>query len=492
MTNNFPITSLLNRGYENLIQIRIYGPGWVKRAKLDDHITAYEIAPRVKLGSIIDFHQRRSRQNMKIGYYDAKRMIYGLVGRIYYIEETREEWYYERILEGLSELEKIELSLVLKLTRNHSAGELYRGMLEASAKLLRVPKYHIYTIQTLEQEVFQRYAEQQDSENLPRFVHVFVNLRKDYDMNLKGRHFLTLKDYTADEILYLIELAADLKAKKKQGIKGNSLQGKNIALIFEKPSTRTRCAFTVGAQDEGGIPTYLSQNEIQLGHKESVKDTARVLGRMFDGIEFRGFKQEHVEQLAEYSGVPVWNGLTDEYHPTQILADLLTMKEKFGYLKGLNFAYLGDGRNNMANSLMIGCTKVGVNFMIVAPKSLWPAEDLVELCKGYAAESGAKIVLTDCVDDVAGADVLYTDVWCSMGEEAKAAERIALLQPYQINQELVDKTGKEETIFMHCLPAVKGNEVTEDVFEKYADVVFDEAENRLHTIKAVMVATLGE
>ena len=492
MTNNFPITSLLDRGYENLIQIRIYGPGWVKRAKLDDHITAYEIAPRVKLGSIIDFHQRRSRQNMKIGYYDAKRMIYGLVGRIYYIEETREEWYYERILEGLSELEKIELSLVLKLTRNHSAGELYRGMLEASAKLLRVPKYHIYTIQTLEQEVFQRYAEQQDSENLPRFVHVFVNLRKDYDMNLKGRHFLTLKDYTADEILYLIELAADLKAKKKQGIKGNSLQGKNIALIFEKPSTRTRCAFTVGAQDEGGIPTYLSQNEIQLGHKESVKDTARVLGRMFDGIEFRGFKQEHVEQLAEYSGVPVWNGLTDEYHPTQILADLLTMKEKFGYLKGLNFAYLGDGRNNMANSLMIGCTKVGVNFMIVAPKSLWPAEDLVELCKGYAAESGAKIVLTDCVDDVAGADVLYTDVWCSMGEEAKAAERIALLQPYQINQELVDKTGKEETIFMHCLPAVKGNEVTEDVFEKYADVVFDEAENRLHTIKAVMVATLGE
>ena len=311
-------------------------------------------------------------------------------------------------------------------------------------------------------------------------------------MNLKGRNFLTLKDFTPDEILYLIDLAAELKEKKKQGIRGNSLAGKNIALIFEKPSTRTRCAFAVGAQDEGGIPTYLSQHDIQLGYKESVKDTARVLGRMFDGIEFRGFKHEHVEQLAKYSGVPVWNGLTDDYHPTQILADLLTMKEHFGYVKGLHFVYLGDGRNNMANSLMIGCAKVGVNFTIIAPKELWPSQDLVELCEGYAAEADSTVCVTDSTDAVEGADVLYTDVWCSMGEEDKAAERIALLHPYQINQELMDKTGKEETIFMHCLPAVKGNEVTEDVFEKYADVVFDEAENRLHTIKAVMVATLGE
>lgn len=310
-------------------------------------------------------------------------------------------------------------------------------------------------------------------------------------MDLKGRSFLTLKDFTPEEILYLIDLAAELKEKKKQGITGNSLKGKNIALIFEKPSTRTRCAFTVGAADEGGNPTYLAGNEIQLGHKESIEDTARVLGRMFDGIEFRGFKQEHVEALAKYSGVPVWNGLTDEYHPTQILADLLTMKEHFGYLKGLNFVYLGDGRNNMANSLMIGCSKVGVNFVIIAPEALWPTKELIALCQGYAKESGASITVTDDVAAVEGADVLYTDVWASMGEEDKAAERIAMLKPYQINQELMDKTGKKETIFMHCLPAVKGNEVTEDVFESEASVVFDEAENRLHTIKAVMVATLG-
>lgn len=311
-------------------------------------------------------------------------------------------------------------------------------------------------------------------------------------MNLKGRHFLTLKDFTKDEIQYLLDLAAELKEKKKQGITGNSLKGKNIALIFEKPSTRTRCAFTVGAADEGGFPVYLSQHDIQLGHKESVKDTARVLGRMFDGIEFRGFKHEHVELLAKYSGVPVWNGLTDDYHPTQILADFLTMREQFGHLEGLNFVYLGDGRNNMANSLMIGCAKMGVNFAIVAPKVLWPAEELVELCKEYAKESGSTVTVTEESDAVIGADVLYTDVWCSMGEEDKATERIALLTPYQINQSMMDKTGKKESILMHCLPAVKGNEVTEDVFEKYADVIFDEAENRLHTIKAVMVATLGE
>lgn len=310
-------------------------------------------------------------------------------------------------------------------------------------------------------------------------------------MNLKGRSFLTLKDFTPEEIMYMIDLAADLKAKKKQGITGNSLKGKNIALIFEKPSTRTRCSFTIGCIDEGGHPEYLGKDDIQLGHKESVEDTARVLGRMFDGIEFRGFKQETVEKLAKYSGVPVWNGLTDDYHPTQILADFLTLKEQFGKLAGLKLVFVGDGRNNMANSLMIGSAKMGLDFVILAPKSLWPKKELVELCEGYAKESGASITVTDDTAAVAGADAIYTDVWCSMGEEDKAAERIALLTPYQVNAELMAKTGKESTIFLHCLPAVKGKEVTEEIFEKFADVVFDEAENRMHTIKAVMVATLG-
>lgn len=311
-------------------------------------------------------------------------------------------------------------------------------------------------------------------------------------MNLKGRNFITLKDYSPEEIGYLLDLASGLKAKKKQGITGTSLKGKNIALIFEKPSTRTRCSFVVAAVDEGAHPEYLGKDDIQLGHKESVEDTARVLGRVFDGIEFRGFKHKTVEDLAKYAGVPVWNGLTDDYHPTQILADLLTMKEHFGYLKGLRFVYAGDGRNNMANSLMIGMSKMGVHFTILAPKSLWPREDLVELCLGYAKESGSTITLTEDTDAVKAADTIYTDVWCSMGEEDKAAQRIALLKPYQVNKELMEKTGKDTTIFMHCLPAVKGNEVTEEVFESGASVVFDEAENRMHTIKAVMVATLGE
>lgn len=311
-------------------------------------------------------------------------------------------------------------------------------------------------------------------------------------MNLKGRSFLTLKDFTPDEITYFIELAADLKAKKKQGITGNSLKGKNIALIFEKPSTRTRCAFTIGCIDEGGHPEYLGKDDIQLGHKESVEDTARVLGRMFDGIEFRGFKQDTVEKLAKYSGVPVWNGLTDDYHPTQILADFLTLKEQFGYLKGLKLVYAGDGRNNMANSLMIGSAKIGIDFTILAPKELWPTGELVDTCKEYAKESGATLTITDDLETVEGADAIYTDVWCSMGEEDKAAERIAMLSPYQVNHDLFDKTKKDTTILLHCLPAVKGKEVTEELFEQFAEVVFDEAENRMHTIKAVMVATLGE
>lgn len=310
-------------------------------------------------------------------------------------------------------------------------------------------------------------------------------------VNLKGRSFLTLKDFTPEEIEYFLDLAADLKEKKKRGITGNSLKGKNIALLFEKTSTRTRCAFTVAAKDEGGFPEFLGKDDIQMGKKETVEDTARVLGRMFDGIEFRGFKHETVEKLAEYSGVPVWNGLTDDYHPTQILADFLTMREVFGDIKGKKFVFIGDGRNNMANSLMIGCTKLGLHINIIAPKALWPDEKLVELCCGYAKESGGSVTITEDKGAVNGADVIYTDVWCSMGEEAKAAERVALLSGYQVNQELMDATGKKETIFMHCLPAVRGNEVTADVLEGPQSVVFDEAENRMHTIKAVMVATLG-
>ena len=310
--------------------------------------------------------------------------------------------------------------------------------------------------------------------------------------SLKGRSFLCLKDFTEEEIEYMLNLAADLKAKKKQGITCNSMKGKNIALIFEKPSTRTRCSFSVACKDEGAFPEYLGHGEIQLGKKESVKDTARVLGRMFDGIEFRGFDHEHVEILAKYSGVPVWNGLTDKYHPTQILADLLTIKEHFGYYKGLNFVFIGDGRNNMSNSLMLGCCKMGVNCTIIAPKALWPEEDVVEIAKDECKQSGAKLLITDDTAAVKGADVIYTDVWCSMGEEDKAVERMALLAPYQVNEKLMAATGKTTTKFMHCLPAVKGNEVTEEVFEADYSIVFDEAENRMHTIKAVMVATLGD
>lgn len=310
-------------------------------------------------------------------------------------------------------------------------------------------------------------------------------------MNLKGRSFLTLKDYSKEEIEYLLDLAKNLKEKKKKGILGNSLRGKNIALIFEKPSTRTRCSFTIGCIDEGGHPEYLSRDDIQLGHKESIEDTARVLGRMFDGIQYRGYAHENVEKLAKHSNVPVWNGLTDSYHPTQILADFLTMKEQFGKLEGLKLVYVGDGRNNVANSLLIGSSKMGINITMLSPKSLWPSEELVETCRGYARDSGSEIIITDNIEAVKGADVIYTDVWCSMGEEALAADRIKILKPYQVNDELMAKTGKAHTIVLHCLPAVKGNEITYEVFERFSNVIFDQAENRMHTIKAVMVATLG-
>lgn len=309
-------------------------------------------------------------------------------------------------------------------------------------------------------------------------------------VNLRGRSFLTLLDFTPAEIDYLLTLSADLKAKKRSGIRGHSLDGKNIALIFEKSSTRTRCAFTVAANDEGAFPEYLNKNDIQLGAKEDIKDTARVLGRMFDGIEFRGFKQSYVEALAKYSGVPVWNGLTDTDHPTQVLADFLTLRENFGKLQGLKLVYLGDGRNNMSNALMIGCAKMGINYVVSSPSELEPDPELLAKCREIAHHSTISVI-NDPHEAVKGADAVYTDVWVSMGEEALKEERYNLLGAWQVNSEIMKAAGKASTIFLHCLPAVKGAEVTEEVFESEASRVFDEAENRMHTIKAVMVATLG-
>lgn len=314
-------------------------------------------------------------------------------------------------------------------------------------------------------------------------------------INLRNRNMLTLKQYTPQEIKYLLDLAADLKNKKRLGIKGNLLEGKNIALIFEKTSTRTRSAFTVGIVDEGGHAEFLGINDIHLGkNKEDVPDTARVLGRMFDGIEFRGYSHKTLEDLAKYSGVPVWNGLTDDYHPAQALADLLTIRDNFGKLKGVKCVYVGDGSNNVSNSLMIAASKMGMYYVTATDKSLFPDPQLVEECKKIAeiSGSGATIEITDDVKTaVKGADALYTDVWASMGEEDKLAERKAILRPFQVNMDLIKATGNEDVIFLHCLPAVKGNEVTEEVFESHYGRQFDQAENRMHTIKAVMVATIG-
>ena len=327
-------------------------------------------------------------------------------------------------------------------------------------------------------------------------------------MNLKGRDFLTLLDYTPEEIAYLVDLAAELKAKKKAGVLHDVLRGKNVALIFEKTSTRTRCSFEVAAHDLGMGSTYLDPTGSQIGKKESIADTAQVLCGMFDGIEYRGYGQEIVNELAKYSTVPVWNGLTNEFHPTQILADFLTIKEHFGKLAGLKFAYMGDARYNMCNSLMIGCAKMGLHFVACAPKAYWPAPELVEKCKAIAAETGATITLSDDTDAVKDADVVYTDVWVSMGEPVEVwAERIEALAPYQVNTELMAK-AKPTAVFMHCLPAYHDHktavgkemgekfgrdamEVTDEVFTGPQSIVFQEAENRMHTIKAVMAATLG-
>lgn len=330
-------------------------------------------------------------------------------------------------------------------------------------------------------------------------------------VNLKNRHFLKLLDFTPEEIQYLLDLSADLKKAKKKGTEKQLLYGKNIALIFEKASTRTRCAFEVAAYDQGAHVTYLGPSGSQIGQKESMKDTARVLGGMYDGIEYRGYGQEIVEELAKYAGVPVWNGLTNEFHPTQILADFLTMIEHSAKpLNKLSLCYLGDARYNMGNSLMVGSSKMGVDFRIAAPAEYQPSKELVEKCRAIAGETGAKITITENVEEaVKGADFLYTDVWVSMGEpDSVWEERIRLLKPYQVNSSVIKLTGNPSVKFLHCLPAfhnretkvgeeiyqkygLDGMEVTEDVFESEHSIVFDEAENRLHTIKAVMVATLG-
>ena len=329
-------------------------------------------------------------------------------------------------------------------------------------------------------------------------------------MNLKGRNFLKLMDYTPEEILYLIDLAADLKSKKKQGILHDSLIGKNIALIFEKTSTRTRCSFEVAAHDLGMHVTYLDPSGSQIGKKESIPDTARVLGRMFDGIEYRGYGQDIVEELAKYAGVPVWNGLTNEFHPTQMLADMLTVREHLEHLKGVKFVYMGDARYNMGNSLMVTCAKLGMDFVACTSKKYFPNEELVDYCKKVAAGTGASITLTeDVAEGTKDADVIYTDVWVSMGEPDEVwAERLRDLMPYQVNKAAM-ANAKPTAIFMHCLPAYhdkktaigsemctrfgrEAMEVTDDVFESAQSVVFQEAENRMHTIKAVMAATLAE
>ena len=329
--------------------------------------------------------------------------------------------------------------------------------------------------------------------------------------DLKGRNFLTLKDFSSEEISFMLDLAADLKEKKKKGIPVDIHRGKNIALIFEKTSTRTRCAFEVAAHDQGAHVTYLGPSGSQIGVKESMADTARVLGRMYDGIEYRGFKQETVEELAKYAGVPVWNGLTNEFHPTQILADFLTMSEHVDKpLNQVSYAYIGDARYNMGNSLMVGGAKMGMDVRIVAPKGLQPDQELIDTCQAIAKETGAKVTITDNVEEgVKGCDFLYTDVWVSMGEPDEVwAERIALLKPYQVNAKMMEMTGNPKCKFMHCLPAyhnletqvgrdvfkkfgLDGVEVTEEVFESENSIVFDEAENRMHTIKAVIAASVG-
>jgi ornithine carbamoyltransferase len=310
---------------------------------------------------------------------------------------------------------------------------------------------------------------------------------------MKGRSLLTLKDWTPEEVRRVLDLSHRVKKERADGARHQRFQGLTLALLFEKRSTRTRCAFETAFGEEGGHPVFLSTADIHLGTKEALEDTARVLGRMFDAIEFRGFKQSTVETLAKWSGVPVYNGLTDEWHPTQVLADLMTLEEAFGSLKGRRLAFVGDGRNNVANTLLVGCAQMGVHVSVAAPPSLHPADEVVRWARTMGGRTGAEILVTsDVAAGVKGADAVYTDVWVSMGEEEKGAERIALLSPYQVTEAMMEATGRKEAIFLHCLPAVKGKEVTVEVIEGRRSRVWDQAENRKHTIKAMMLATLQD
>jgi ornithine carbamoyltransferase len=308
---------------------------------------------------------------------------------------------------------------------------------------------------------------------------------------LKGRSLLTWLDYTPEEIRCLLDLSVQVKSENRKGLVNRRFTGKTLALLFEKRSTRTRCAFETAFGEEGGHPVFLSTQDIQLGAKESIEDTARILGRMFSAIQFRGFRQSSVEVLAKYSGVPVYNGLTDLYHPTQALADVMTLEERFGSCRGRKLCFVGDGRNNVARSLMVICAKLGINFTVISPPSLSPGEELTGRCRPAAAAAGATIRVTGDTGEAAGADAIYTDVWTSRGEEDKREERRALLMPYQVNQALMEKTGRRDSVFLHCLPAVKGEEVTTEVIDGPQSLVWDEGENRKHTIKALMLATLG-
>ncbi|MDR0655810.1 MAG: ornithine carbamoyltransferase [Treponema sp.] len=309
-------------------------------------------------------------------------------------------------------------------------------------------------------------------------------------VNLKGRSLLTLLDYSAEEIRYLLDLAVKVKAQSKKGELNQRFTGKTLALIFEKRSTRTRCAFETAFGEEGGHPVFLSTQDIQMGVKESVEDTARILGRMFSAIQFRGFKQSTVKTLAEYSGVPVYNGLTDQFHPTQVLADIMTLEENFGVSAGKKLCFAGDGRNNVARSLMVISAKLGINFTVITPAVLNPGRELIETCGPISAASGAKIRITEDLAEVEGADAIYTDVWASMGEEGKKEERVQVLKPFQVNEALMNRTGRKDTIFLHCLPAIKGEEVTAAVIDGPSSRAWDEGENRKHTIKALMLATI--
>ena len=509
--NKLPIDSLLNRGYKDIIEIRLHSLGPTPRYTIPEDGSTHILESRVDLGNVIEFNPKTIRQNMTIGYFDALRMLYGLEGYIYYIDQTYEDEWFDKRLSSLNLAERAEYALTLKIPINCSSKELYLAMLEGSAKYLKIPKYQVYTVDELSRMVRERTLTipKDSKRSVPKFTNVLLDTDKEVEiMDLRGRHLLTLKDFTPDEIQYLLDLSADYKEKKKRGIPVDHHKGKNIALIFEKASTRTRCAFEIACFDLGMGFTYLGPDASQIGAKETIKDTARVLGRLYDGIQYRGHGQEIVEELAEYAGVPVWNGLTNEYHPTQALADLLTIREHFGRLQGVRLVYLGDVRYNMGNSLMIACSKMGMHFVACSPKSYFPNPELVELCKGYASETGATITLTEDIGTATlQADVIYTDVWLSMGEPVEVwAERIQDLTPYKVTKEVMANAAKD-AIFLHCLPSfhdrkteigkqmgerfnIEEMEVTDEVFESSQSLVFDQAENRMHTIKAVMVATL--